>query len=53
VCPPETAQQLQQQIPTVVIEQAHQSLLQAQLDLAILACNPASVPQARPTLLYL
>jgi len=48
LCPPETAQQLQQQIPSASIEAAHQSLLQAQQDLAILACAPPSATPGMP-----
>ena len=46
LCPPETAQQLQQLIPNVVIQQAHETLLQAQQDLVLLAAVTPGMPNA-------
>jgi len=46
LCPPETAQQLQQLIPNVVIQQAHETLLQAQQDLVLLAAVTPGMPKA-------
>ena len=38
LCPPETQQQLQQHLPNVVIEQAHQSLIQVHVAIVLLSC---------------
>jgi hypothetical protein len=38
LCPPETQQQLQQHLPNVVIEQAHQSLIQVHVAIVSLSC---------------